>query len=244
MNRQHILEEIKRTAKENKGIPLGRARFFSETGIKASDWYGKHWVRWGDAVCEAGFTPNQRTKAYDEAMLIEKLVALTREIGHFPLWGDLRMKAGRDAHFPSHSTFDRLGSRSQKISKVVEYCRKRKGFEDVLLLCKEVPGLNEREVGPEPSENDWRSAGEIGSVYLLKSGKFYKIGRSNASGRRERELQIQLPEKANIAHTIRTDDPVGIEAYWHKRFEGQRKNGEWFALGTADVQAFKRRKFM
>ena len=84
----------------------------------------------------------------------------------------------------------------------------------------------------------------VGYVYLIKSGRYYKVGKTNAMGRREYELAIQLPEKATTVHTIKTDDPAGIEAYWHRRFDPKRKNGEWFDLDAADIAAFRRRKFM
>ena len=75
-------------------------------------------------------------------------------------------------------------------------------------------------------------------------GKHYKIGRTASPGRREYDLAVQMPEKLTLVHSIRTDDPVGIEAHWHKRFERLRTNGEWFELSSQDVKTFKRRTFM
>src|ERR1700733_10610434 len=100
MDKQHILAEIKRTAKGNHGEPLGVARFFQETGIKDTDWHGKFWARWGDALREAGFEPNQFNKAYAERELIEKFISLIRELGRFPVRGELKMKSRADEHFP------------------------------------------------------------------------------------------------------------------------------------------------
>lgn len=240
ITKQHILEEIKRTATSNGGAPLGKQRFSQETGIRESDWAGKYWVRWGDAIQEAGFSPNQMNSGYDETFLIEKFIGLIREVGHLPVNTELRMKSRNDKSFPSHNTFSRFGSKAQFISAVFEYCAKRHGYEDVIAICRSVsPEESQRaEVDTDDAEE------QIGFVYMLKSGKFYKIGRSKSFDRRERELAIQLPQRADTVHVIRTDDPVGIEAYWHKRFEAKRKNGEWFELSAVDVKAFKRRKFM
>ena len=137
MDKQHILAEIRRTAKANGGEAPGVRRFLTETGIKESDWHGKHWVRWGDAVREAGLTPNRMAEAYDEEVLIAKLICLTRELGQFPVEGDLRMKGRNDPQFPSEKAFRRLDSKKQRVLKVQEYCRTHEGFQDVLALCPE-----------------------------------------------------------------------------------------------------------
>lgn len=78
----------------------------------------------------------------------------------------------------------------------------------------------------------------------MRSGKHYKIGRSNSVGRRAYEVALQLPERVDVVHEIETDDPDGIESYWHQRFLSKRLNGEWFALTADDVTVFKRRSYM
>jgi hypothetical protein len=77
-------------------------------------------------------------------------------------------------------------------------------------------------------------------VYLFKSGRYYKIGKTNDTVRRGKEIRVQLPERTDLIHAIKTDDPSGVEAYWHKRFESKRKQGEWFDLRPSDIKAFKR----
>ncbi len=239
MNKAEILGEIRRTAQENGGIPLGWRKFFSVTGIRETDWLGRYWPRWSEALQEAGFAPNQLTSSYDEADLIERYIAVIRKLGGLPANADLRMEARVDSSFPSDKTFARLGSKEDLVAKVLEHARSREDYSDVVALCEAYQPRRR-----SPAADDGGDEAEIGFVYLLKSGRFYKVGRTNASGRRERELAIQLPERASNVHVIRTDDPIGIEAYWHRRFGSKRKNGEWFELGPADVAAFKRRKFM
>jgi hypothetical protein len=82
----------------------------------------------------------------------------------------------------------------------------------------------------------------VGYVYLVRHGsrREYKIGRTNNPIRREGELRTELPEVLSPVHQIKTDDPAGVERYWHVRFAEKRKNGEWFELNGDDVRAFKR----
>lgn len=238
MKKDHILAEIRRTAEG--GIPLGMQKFSRVTGIRKADWLGKHWLRWGDALVEAGFQPNTFASAVPEKDLLAALAILTRDLGHFPIDAELRQRARCDPQFPSHSTFRRLGRKRERAEALRKYCLAH-GMDDVAALCQPIANAPEGSRSEPDVEAD--ADDEFGFVYLLKSGGFYKIGRTNAPGRRERELAIQLPEKARLVHQIKTDDPAGIEAYWHKRFQKRRKNGEWFELTAKDVSAFRRRTF-
>lgn len=234
-DRSFIVSEIKRLAKANGGIAVGWRRLETESGIKAHHW-GKYWARYGDAVKEAGLSPNAMTEAFTYEELLRYLVALAAEVGHIPTGAELVVRRTHDVEFPSEKVFRRLGSKAEVVAKLAAYCESN-GLQDVLEMCR-MPVANtdaQRVVGGQTPD---------GHVYLIKSGKFYKIGFSVHAGARERQLAIQLPEAPATVHVIVTDDPPGIEAYWHRRFADKRKNGEWFALTPQDVAVFKRRKFM
>ena len=158
--------------------------------------------------------------------------------GRPPTAPELRLHARETEDFPSHNTFARFGTRSELLASVYKFASRRADFAAVAGLLAPCASVGVKVEVPAEAEEPY------GFVYLIKSGSHYKLGRTNALGRRERELAIQLPERAVTVHSIRTDDPDGIEGYWHRRFEAKRKNGEWFELTTQDVAAFRRRKFM
>jgi hypothetical protein len=241
VDKKHIIDEIKRTAEENNGVPLGQKRFIRITGIKFSDWYGIYWTKWSDAVREAGFKPNKLQFPYNQNVLMEHVVSLIREIKKFPTSGEIRLKSHNTEEFPSHTVFGRrLGRKPEMAQKIFNYCKERSGYEDVIEICKRVLVSSEKEEEIDTEEAE----PQFGYVYLMNSGRYYKIGRSDYPEKRNYEIGIKLPEELKIIHKIKTDDPSGIEGYWHKRFEDKRKGGEWFDLSSSDVKAFRRRTFM
>lgn len=237
MTKDDILREIQRTAEANGGAPLGKGRFAQQTGIRPHDW-GRFWARWGDAIRDAGFQPNTLQRAYSEDELFEKYARLVRRLGHVPSGPELRLEAHNDPEFPGRTIQARF-RQPVLVKRIAEHFENQREFEDVVRLCRQYTERN------RPLANEEKQSGvELGYVYLFKSGRYFKIGRSNAAGRREYEVGIQLPEKITTVHIIKTDDPAGIEAYWHRRFDAKRKKGEWFQLTPSDVSAFRLRKFM
>lgn len=120
----------------------------------------------------------------------------------------------------------------------MEYCRDKVEYGDVLTLCEPVlSAFTPSE--DKPSSRDGTAAGE---VYLFKFGRYYKIGKTNDTVRRGRELRIQLPEHPRLIHSIKTDDPSGVESYWKSRFRAKMMNAdsEFYDLASGDVRAFKR----
>lgn len=240
LSREHILAEIRRTAADNGGLPLGRSRFYDETGIRETDWSGRYWSKWSDAIAEAGLTPNQMNQALSLDDVVRSYALYVRELGRLPVIAELKMRRRQDPAFPSHNTFNRLGSRAQRAKAVLDFSERHEGFNDVAEICQPVAAGAEDKSSPAPSG----APEQFGFVYLMKSGKYYKIGRSVCAEKRAYEVRLVLPEELVLMHKIKTDDPEGIEAYWHHRFKDRRVRGEWFDLGADDVKAFRRRRFM
>jgi len=232
MNKDIILAEIRRTANANRGVPLGSDRFATETGVRELDWYGKYWMRWSDALAEAGFALGKKRNAL-EHHIIRAAINLIREIGRFPSKLDVRLKVSKDQDFPDHNQIYNRGKK-RLIEEILDFCRGHTDYEDIVDVCNLATSY-QFQVDNSPF---------AGFVYLMRSSGFYKIGRTNSIERRRSELSIQLPEKLTTVHQIATDDPVGVEAYWHRRFANNRVNGEWFRLSSEDVQAFLSRNSM
>lgn len=145
-----------------------------------------------------------------------------------------------DATFPSKNTFERFGPKRNLARVVVAFCETNSGNGDAAALWKPL-ALEEERLEVDDSGSN---ASSVGFVCLLKHGsrREYKIGRTNNVIRREGEISLQLPEKLQPVHYIETDDPTGVESYWHNRFADKRMEGEWFELSPQDVRAFKRWK--
>ncbi|MFC0219030.1 GIY-YIG nuclease family protein [Pseudochelatococcus lubricantis] len=234
--RDFILQEIRRLASANGGQAPGQKLFAKETGIAEHQWRGRFWARWGDALTEAGFKPNDWTGKSDANAVLSGLIAACRHYGRLPTNSELEMLRRTDPSVPHPNVIkSSFGRRSDMIAALAKHVATDTALSDVAVM---LPEQSNDALQRQPV-----SKSVEGFVYLIKSGDFYKIGRSDDAERRFKQITIALPDKAELFHTIRTDDPSGIEAYWHRRFDDRRANGEWFKLTAQDVAAFRRRKF-
>jgi hypothetical protein len=236
---QDILDEIHRTGLDGKA--LGEQKFRNETGIVKRDWFPDYWLNWGEALEEAGFSRNKFGAEFDKEWMISQFISLIREKNHYPIQGEILRKKKRDKTFPSYNAlFNGLGNKAELAAKVIAYCSENSGYEDIIAICEPIAIADSRdEVAEAESKNV-----DFGYVYLMKSGRYYTIGKANHTGRRNYEHERKLPEKIKTIHKIQTDDPFGVEEYWHNRFEEKRTetNGSWYDLDANDVKAFKRWK--
>jgi hypothetical protein len=243
MTRDQILDEIRRTA--TNGTALGRDAFANETGIRERDWSGKFWARWGDAVTEAGLKSKGMQERHNESYVFDKILSLMKRFGRFPTIPEMEMERITDDSFPSSRSITRRCDRKTLFDQLINYAA---SDERWLMLVDKL-----KDAAPTSTTKESESTNETalwGHVYLIKSGKLFRIGSTRAIYSRTATVIRQAPLGGDLIHQISTDDPEGIERYWHQRFAASRirgsnkTSGEWFSLSASDVAAFKRRKTM
>lgn len=232
--RDYILQEIRRLADVNGQAP-GQRLFASETSIAEHQWRGRFWSRWGDALVDAGFQPNKWNGRSETTDVLSGIVTACRHYGRLPTYSEMEVLRRTDLSVPNPNVIKRhFGARAAMVAALAQHAG-NKGLSDIAAM---LPIQTK-----EPAQPQVSTKAIDGYVYLIKSGDHFKIGRSDDAERRFKQISVALPDKAELFHTIRTDDPSGIESYWHRRFADRRTNGEWFKLTVQDVAAFRKRKF-
>lgn len=233
--RERVISEIRRIYESTGRVP-GRQIFQNETGISQAEFIGKIWATWGEAVAEAGFKPNILQTKMDTETIFVSLAEACLLLGKWPSVNALKVYAQDKSEFPSHSTIEKHFSKRSKLIDALRAWALRPENHRYSEIVNLLP-LSVRGSAQPPGQQHY------GHVYLLRAGDYYKIGQSSDLEKRVKSINVALPDKATLEHAISTDDPPGIEAYWHRRFADRRANGEWFKLSKADVVAFKKRKF-
>jgi hypothetical protein len=255
MNKNHLFAEIKRLAQESGGTPPGSRQFHSLTHIRESDWKGQSWNdwnNWGDALEEAGFPRLVATTKSNPSHILKQLALLTRDLKKFPVTLDMRREKRRNANFPNDKVIsETFGGREKVLPALIEFCTTEKLFADVLpILTNSNVTVGFRKIIDIDSNlsKEESPINDLGYVYLLKAGKYYKLGFSRSPYNRFSTLIKQSPTGGDPIHHFATDDPKGIEKYWQKRFKDKKvealnkNSGEFYNLTAQDIAAFKRRK--
>ena len=240
MNTRRSLEELKIAAIQlSEKIGKTPSRRALSTAVKQSE-YSYYGMTVTDFQKYCGLTANESgldTKISDEKML-DDLAKVCIEEKEIPHYAKLR-KWNRDGKYSYHTLPVRFGGWIDA-QKALCVFAKRNGYEEILFS---LPGwkIDCQEWAIEDGDMD---VSVKGYVYLVQHGprQEFKIGKTNNPIRREGELKTELPEQLLPIHKIETDDPSGVENYWHRRFADKRKNGEWFSLSREDVSAFKKWK--
>lgn len=111
---------------------------------------------------------------------------------------------------------------------------------EVILLNPHAPTSDAFSEDPRLYAEYKRRQGEAsekpGYVYLLKAGPYYKIGKTQNVDERIKQLATLPPFDLELVHVIPSPQPHKLESVLHKRFDDLRVNGEWFLLGTEDVE--------
>lgn len=243
ISKEEILGEIRKFVAANHGEVPGALKFVTATGIRQSAWRGKYWARWTDAVRQAGYNPNSMNQKIPDAEILAQLAGFITNLGHFPVRDEINMYARTTPGLPVWQTIKRrFGGMPQVAAALLERSRKT-GDSALEKLCHarlDSQGAKR----PAAVKAQPKKPAKVGYVYLKYSPslRLYKIGKATNPDKRGAGISLLLPEDLVPKHEIRTDCPHILEKYWEYRFQGKKKQGEWYDLNSSEVEAFKKRR--
>lgn len=115
-----IIALIARYVDEHDGEVPGRHRFEAWSGVKRSEWIGRHWTAWGEALRAAGFEANSLQGAIPDDDVLRELALLTQRLGKFPTDAERRIEKRTNPAFPSHSRIQALGRTAEQMRRLNE----------------------------------------------------------------------------------------------------------------------------
>lgn len=235
-SKDEIVAAIRREAAALGGH-VGLRAFQRRTGIGDKQFLGVYWATWNEALAEAGLSTQSFDRSpTDETSLLEAVAALVGRLNKWPTETEFNLERRRNQSFPSLKAIRRLSRSGVLESKLMEFCSKRPALTVVGSIAAKRHEIRK-------AEQSANSMPIEGYVYMMRSGKRYKIGHTTSPSRRHREVRLDLPDPTLLVHSYATDDPRGMEQYWHRRFEAKRvRDTEFFLLSASEIAAFKRHK--
>ena len=213
VSRDELLDEIRRVAGEIGRTP-GMGVFRDRTKITKHEWQ-EHFVTWGEAVRSAGLSPNLLQQKTDVETFLLQLAQVTKKLGRMPTQVHWRHEQRQNPELCSKGTFETLlGNKDGRLRALRAWVEVHDEYRDVLPLIESEITPNRRESRPGVSVRQMKTV--KGVVYLKRFGRTgYKIGKSANPESRYRQLSSGTLEPVKHVHEIATDDPDGIERYWH-----------------------------
>jgi hypothetical protein len=245
ISRDEMIAFVQRSARANGNRPLGERAFFADTCLNRRDLWDVGVRSYGD-LCElAGYSRNRLQTQLEPNRLLEALAVLTAEIERYPDHTDREIARRKNNAFPSYEAYRTAQSKNGPLAnQLLEWCRTRPAHAAAHRIVKEY--VSRQDTAPASAHR--RGKVVTGYVYLMRygtRGRKYKIGKSEDPPRRHSQISGMVPQELSIVHVIETDDPIGIEKYWHQRFDEKlvTNKKEIFQLEPGDIAAFKRRKY-
>lgn len=231
VTREAILSEIRRLAQDHDGR-IGMRAFLRATGIPEKQILGKHWATWNDALTEAGIRTATFTRPRTpEEPVLEALAQLIATLRKWPTENELSLARRSDSSFPSLKVIRRLRAEGALPAKLQAHCAARPDLDVVREIAAQQASIAPAHDAP------YDRAPVQGYVYMMRTGRRYKIGRSNSPTRRHREVRLDLPDPTHLVHSIETDDPRGFFAAanvpnGYVRIRRTAGTAPWYAYGV------------